>query len=57
MVYGAAIEKEIIPFELDERNGPLKFRVAGQVSKATAILNLSWHIIFITNPAKADSES
>ena len=38
MIYGAAIEKEIIPFELDERNGPLKFRVTGQVTKSTVIL-------------------
>ena len=38
MIYGAAIEKEIIPFELDERNGPLKFRVTGQVTKPTVFL-------------------
>ena len=31
MIYGAAIEKELISFEVDERNGPLQFRVTGEV--------------------------
>ena len=30
-IYGAAIEKEIVPFELDEMDGPLKFKISGQV--------------------------
>jgi len=49
IIYGSSIEKELIPFDVDQRSGPLSFRASGRVSGVNFNTKKAITLLFINN--------
>lgn len=49
VIYGSSIEKELIPFEIDEQKSPLKFKACGQITGVNFNTKKAITLMFINN--------